>query len=80
MSRKSFFTRDREHVLFESRNIRKIRTGNGYFAPEAPEYRRQTEEESYKEHFIEKLEAVTSSSHPPLWDKLLTVLEKSNSS
>ena len=40
----------------------------------------KTEEESYKEHFIEKLEAVTSSSHPPLWDELLTVLEKLNSS
>ena len=60
--------------------LRKIQTGNGYFAPGTLEYRRQTEEESYKEHFIEQLEAVTSSSHPPLWDELLTVLEKLNSS
>ena len=60
--------------------LRKIQTGNGYFTPGTPEYRRQTEEESYKEHFIEKLEAVTSSSHPLLWDELLTVLEKLNSS
>ena len=80
MSRKSFFTRDREqHALFESRNTLQ-NSDRKCFAPGTPEYRRQTEEESYKEHFIEKLEAVTSSSHPPLWDELLTVLEKLNSS
>ena len=34
-SRKSFFARDRErHALSESRNIRRIQTGNDYFALE----------------------------------------------